>query len=85
MDASNRIRQCPKCSSTMEVGFLRDREYGRRSRIAEWIQGIPQFGWLGSLKVRSQVRYRIAAFCCKGCGLLELYANGRELDSFWDS
>jgi endogenous inhibitor of DNA gyrase (YacG/DUF329 family) len=83
MDTSRATRKCPKCSATMQVGFLRDRERGR-SRIAEWIQGIPEFGWLGNLKVRSRVRYRIAAFCCEGCGLLELYANGRELDSFWD-
>jgi hypothetical protein len=44
--------------------------------VTTWIEGMPQFGFLGSVKTDGKAAYRIRIFRCTKCGLLESYAPG---------
>ncbi|HEY6249519.1 MAG TPA: hypothetical protein VI685_06135 [Candidatus Angelobacter sp.] len=45
------------------------------NRVVEWIAGLPEIGWSGSVKTRDKVRFRVEVFRCKDCGYLEQYAS----------
>jgi Domain of unknown function (DUF6487) len=65
---------CPKCTISMEEGFLVDHGYGFESQT-EWVEGMPQkSSWIG-LKIGDKVRRPVFTFCCPGCGFLESYAQ----------
>jgi hypothetical protein len=51
MESNQAERKCPKCGGEMEVGFLRDRSRGNLSQPAEWMEGVPESTWFGSLKL----------------------------------
>ncbi len=77
MESNQEERKCPKCGGEMEVGFLRDRSRGNLSQPAEWMEGVPERTWFGSLKLGS-TRYAVEAFRCEECGFLEQYAVGPQ-------
>ena len=64
---------CPKCKHQMQEGFLLDR--GGPS-VGEWVEGPPDYGWLG-LKWFRRKRVSITAYRCPSCGYLEAYARGK--------
>jgi hypothetical protein len=64
---------CPKCKHQMQEGFLLDR--GGPS-VAEWVEGPPDYGWLG-LKWFRRKRVLITAYRCPSCGYLEAYARAK--------
>jgi predicted nucleic-acid-binding Zn-ribbon protein len=63
---------CPKCDTTMEVGFVLDKGY---SAAGEWIEGEMEKGFWGGIKdFLDRKRYQMTAYRCPGCGYVELYA-----------
>lgn len=67
-------KSCPKCSSTMEEGFLIDAGDASMPDVADWHRGQPQKRWWG-LKTSKADRIEITSWRCVGCGLLENYAQ----------
>ena len=68
-------RQCPKCSSGMNQGFVIDNTEGGARRVPQWAAGAPRKSfWLGT-KLPEQELVPIGAFRCGSCGYLELYAR----------
>lgn len=57
---------CPKCKAEMEAGLL--------AGNAGWASVVPGASFWTRLKWATSVK-RIAAFRCKKCGFLELYAK----------
>lgn len=64
---------CPKCKHQMQEGFLLDRG-DAPARVAAWMEGPPEYGWLGLKWVRRK-RLPITAYRCLSCGYLEAYAR----------
>ena len=64
---------CPKCKHQMQDGFLLDRGDGA-ARVAAWVEGPHEYGWLGLKWVRRK-RLPITAYRCLSCGYLEAYAR----------
>jgi Zn ribbon nucleic-acid-binding protein len=62
---------CPKCKHQMQEGFPLDRG---DARVGEWVEGPPQYGWLGVKWVRRK-RLPITGYRCPSCGYLETYAR----------
>jgi hypothetical protein len=48
-----RSQTCPKCQGKMAEGFLLDATYGA-NKVGQWFEGIPQIGFLGSVKLRGR-------------------------------
>ena len=71
------LMTCPKCSSHMESGFIRDRAAGAANLQAKWVEGppTPSF-WTprGRLKVKGRELVPVTTFRCEGCGYLESFA-----------
>lgn len=67
-------KTCPKCEGAMEAGFIPDVSYGAVLRTA-WLEGVPEKGLLGSLKMRGKRRIEITTLRCTSCGYLESYAR----------
>jgi hypothetical protein len=66
-------RNCPKCQSEMEQGFLFRPSNPNPSIPIYWVQGPPiKNFWLGTVGGVSQY---LAAFRCKSCGYTELYTG----------
>lgn len=67
---------CPKCSGTMQEGFVPDYSYGAVIP-SSWIKGRPQRSlWFGT-KTRDRSAFRLTALRCTNCGFVELYARDR--------
>lgn len=64
---------CPKCKHQMQEGFPLDTG---NPRVAEWVEGPPEYGWLG-LKWFRRKRLPITAYRCLSCGYLEAYAKAK--------
>jgi hypothetical protein len=64
---------CPKCQHQMQEGFPLDRG-DAPARVGEWVEGPPQYGWLGVKWVRRK-RLPITGYRCSSCGYLETYAR----------
>lgn len=65
---------CPKCSKTMEEGFIVDHGHGTNTQ-AVWVEGPPQRSFWTGLKLRGKELRPVLTFCCPGCGYLESYAQ----------
>jgi len=63
---------CPKCGSPMTTGYLLDQ--GEAPKTTDWIEGAPEKGFLGYLKLKNRRRFLVVADRCERCGFLELYA-----------
>jgi hypothetical protein len=73
---TDQVRQCPKCNSAMEDGFLLDNARGSHLQTL-WIEGEPESSiWTGGLKTKGRTTYPITTYRCTGCGYLESYTMG---------
>jgi len=72
---TGRPRQCPQCAGTVfDPGFVED--MGQSSQgYARWIPGPLQRGIFGGAQRLGKRRFPVAAYCCRGCGHLVLYAE----------
>ena len=58
----------------MEEGFIPDASYGA-IHIGSWVEGTPEKGWTGSVKLKGKRKFDITTYRCTSCGYLESYAN----------
>ena len=70
---ANRSLNCPRCSGSMEVGFVVDEGYGTRM-VAKWVAGEPERSMWTGLKLRGKAKQDVVTYRCKRCGYLESYA-----------
>jgi len=66
--------QCPKCAGEMAQGFIADKSGGFSREVSEWVEGVPEKGFLGE-SAPAERRIPISTFRCSACGFLELYAR----------
>ena len=64
---------CPRCSGSMESGYILDEGYGTRT-VAKWVAGEPERSIWTGLKLRGKAPHDVVTYRCKGCGYLESYA-----------
>jgi hypothetical protein len=64
---------CPRCSGSMEPGFLIDEGYGKKS-VAKWVGGEPQKSFWMGLRLGGAEQVEVATYRCRRCGYLESYA-----------
>jgi predicted nucleic-acid-binding Zn-ribbon protein len=69
-------KSCPKCGGRTEAGFLLEQRDGNMRGVTEWIEGAPEKGWFGSIKVRQKRQLEVETHRCTRCGYLESYAPG---------
>jgi hypothetical protein len=60
----------------MEAGFLLEQRDGNMKGVTEWIEGAPEKGWFGAVKVRHKRQLQVQTQRCTRCGYLESYAPG---------
>ena len=73
MADAHRSLSCPRCSGSMESGYILDEGYGTRT-VAKWVAGeAVRSIWTG-LKLRGKTRRDVVTYRCKRCGYLESYA-----------
>ena len=65
---------CPKCQSAMVEGFVIDKEHGGAG-VSRWVEGPPEKGFFGNVKLRGRKPLEIATWRCRSCGFLESYAG----------
>ena len=65
---------CPSCGSTrgFDPGFLRDNAQNRATAL-RWMQGEPEYGPMGGLRVMGKDYWDVSAHRCRGCGMLTLF------------
>jgi hypothetical protein len=68
--------KCPKCQNEMVQGFIPDYRQGQYY-VNAWVEGQPKSSLVFHTKVPIGGGMPIAAFRCKGCGYLELYADDK--------
>lgn len=68
-----REHQCPKCSGTMEAGFMLDQTYGAVGQET-WADGIPESSVWTGLKLKNRQQLKVTTYRCSKCGFLESYA-----------
>lgn len=66
-------RVCAKCGSAMAVGVVLNGLQGGQLMPC-WVEGIPQQGVFGNLKLRNLRALPIVAHRCHTCGYVEFYA-----------
>jgi hypothetical protein len=59
----------------MEAGFLLEQRDGNMRGVTEWIEGAPEKGWFGNVKVRGKRQLAVETHRCNRCGYLESYAS----------
>jgi hypothetical protein len=65
---------CLKCNGDTVPGFIPDFSYGS-VQPSRWVEGQPDKGWTGNVKVKGKPMVVISAERCVECGFLELYAG----------
>ena len=65
---------CGKCGGRMEPGFLLELKDGNQKAVTEWVEGEPEKGWFGFVKVRGKRRLKVQTQRCTRCFYLESYA-----------
>ncbi len=65
---------CPKCTGTMNEGFLLDESYGTR-KPSVWVEGQPEHSFWTGLKLRGKAKLTVRTMRCSRCGFLESYAS----------
>lgn len=68
---TTRAPRCPKCTSSMEEGFVLSERHGMPA-VTTWAAGAPVKGWFGVKAPRKPLEIR--TWRCQRCGLLESYA-----------
>jgi hypothetical protein len=66
--------KCLRCNEPMEKGFVMDFA-GSRGVPARWVVGEPQKTLMGEVAYTDRENKGIAAYRCRKCGHLELFAN----------
>jgi len=69
----HRSLSCPRCSGSMESGYILDEGYGART-VAKWVAGEPERSIWTGLKLRGKQQHDVVTYRCKRCGCLESYA-----------
>jgi len=59
-------RKCPTCPVAMTEGFIPDRGLGAEP-LAMFVEGPPQFGVVGNVKLTGVKRYPLTAYRCPKC------------------
>ena len=72
---ASRSLTCPRCSGTMEPGYVIDEGDGTRS-VANWVAGEPERRIWTGLKLRGKSKVAVTTYRCRRCGYLESYAPG---------
>ncbi len=67
-----RSHSCSKCQGSMTEGFI-PTEKSYTPTISVWIEGRPQKGWFGNVKLPGQPT-PISTWRCNRCGFLEQFA-----------
>jgi hypothetical protein len=67
---------CSKCQGQMELGHRPDYSYGA-ILVGSWVEGAPEKGLLGSLKIKGKRQFPISTYRCSACGYLESYAHAK--------
>jgi len=67
-------KSCPKCDGRMVPGYLLGYTDHHSRRVTEWLEGEPERGIFGMLKVRGHKRLPVETYRCERCGYLESYA-----------
>lgn len=65
--------ECPKCSGTMDAGFIGDWTEGD-VKVSRWLKGEPVAGWFREVNPNKNDQFQIKTYCCRRCGFLESYA-----------
>ena len=68
------IPRCGKCGGGMKEGFLPD-SHQNTARVAQWVEGAPEFWFLNILKMRGRRKLPIRSWRCQKCGYLESFAE----------
>jgi hypothetical protein len=55
--------ECPRCRHRMEAGFIPDASYGA-ILIGSWVEGTPEKGWTGSVKLKGKRKFDITTYRC---------------------
>lgn len=73
MASSQRSPTCPRCSGTMEAGFIIDEGYGTRT-VLQWVEGAAERSIWTGIKLRGKRKQPVTTYRCRRCGYLESYA-----------
>lgn len=65
--------RCPRCGISMERGFLADRGDADATKVAQWIEGVPDVHWYG-INTSGREKVPVTAYRCARCGYLEFRA-----------
>ncbi len=65
---------CSRCGASLEPGFIRDKTDHGVERL-RWVEGRPERGFLGGVKLRGRQQRDLQALRCSSCGYIELYAT----------
>lgn len=69
-----RISECPRCSVTMEMGFIPEQSDKGLHR-PQWVEGEVMVGLFSYFRLRKRRRIPFVTYRCPRCGLLESYAR----------
>jgi hypothetical protein len=64
---------CPKCSSSMDEGFVVDHTHGGALQ-SSWVGGPPRKSFWTGLKLSGTAKYPVTTYRCTHCGYLESFA-----------
>jgi len=70
-------RECLRCRSSMEPGFVVDRGHNQRAATQKWVEGEPERSFWTGLKTKGRESFEVTTFRCERCGWLESYAVDR--------
>jgi hypothetical protein len=71
---ASRALGCPRCTGSMEPGFLIDVGHGQTA-VPKWAAGEPHSSfWSAGLKLRGKEQLPVTTYRCRRCGYLESYA-----------
>jgi hypothetical protein len=66
---------CTHCGEgDLEAGFIEDIAPGAKG-FARWVEGALERGIFGGAKLRGRPKWEIAAYRCRNCNHLELFAG----------
>ena len=66
--------KCPKCSQSMEQGYVADRNFDR-SEVSTWIAGHPESSFWFGARTGGRDKLAITTYRCAKCGYLESFAT----------
>lgn len=68
--------KCPKCTATMQRGFILDPVYGTPPLKGEWVTGVnTRWSWISkTIDTSNATPIEIVTLRCPTCGFLESYA-----------